>query len=560
MPNLIPICLSGLSALVMLALAPKMEGSPQKTPKPPEPKTSPARTTSRNPKHSFSTPGPKVVELTVCNAFGCSTVRKTLTVLSSQPKIDSVILPARVGSAELAAPFSAKVSGRPVLKVVWKVSGRWGSEALTGTPVTWWPDALGSHTVRATVSNSYGQASSAPMTLLVVPSNFADVSAASPIFEAVETVSTLGLVSACGPGRFCPQDPVSRSEGTVFLSHALAAQAAPPPSPPPPDASPFADVPLSHWAFEAIYQLYLQGIAEPCATNPLRFCPEETLRRGEAAVFLVRSRHGGQFVPPAVTGRFADVPPGLPAAPYVEQLARDGITSGCSPTLFCPEEAVSRAAMASFLVPTFHLVAQPHLTRFELGAHLASYAAGLPLPVTLSYEGGLPASFEYDWDGNGSFEEVSSVPVASHAYGRAGLFRPAVRLRQGGAVHSLAVETPLTITAANYFLTPARPAGVSVRFVRQVDPTPADPPGTLARTAFAVRGNVSNLAGVLGYLAYLSFDRSTYSFLAMLPADLSSDELLTPRLGSGRTGTLFLRAFNAYGPGPASVAVPLSVP
>jgi hypothetical protein len=216
--------------------------------------------------------------------------------------------------------------------------------------------------------------------------------------------------------------------------------------------------------------------------------------------------------------------------------------------------------MASFLVPTFHLVAQPRPTRFELGAHLASYAAGVPLPVTLSYEGGLPSSFEYDWDGNGSFEEVSSVPVASHAYGRAGLFRPAVRLRQGGVVRSLTAETALTITAANFFLTPARPTGVSVRFVRQVDPTLADPRGTLARTAFIVRGSVSNPTGVLGYLAYLSFDRSTYAFLAMLPADLSSVELLTPRLGSGRTETLVLRTFNAYGPGPSSAAVPLAVP
>jgi len=250
----------------------------------------------------------------------------------------------------------------------------------------------------------------------------------------------------------------------------------------------------------------------------------------------------------------------LPTAPYIEQLARDGITSGCAPTLFCPGEALSRAAMASFLVPTFSLVAQPRPTRFELGAHLASYAAGLPLPVALSHEGGFASSFEYDWDGNGSFEEVSSVPVTSHTYGRAGLFRPVVRLRQGGVVRSLAAETALTITPANFFLTPARPAGVTSRFLRQVDPAPADPPGTLARSAFAVRGSVSNPASILGYLAYLSLDRSAYGFLAMLPADLSSVELLTPRLGSGRTGTLVLRAFNAYGAGPASVAVPLTVP
>jgi hypothetical protein len=67
------------------------------------------------------------------------------------------------------------------------------------------------------------------------------------------------------------------------------------------------------------------------AVGDPRFDPEHWY-----LVFLVRSRHGGQYVPPAATGRFADVPLGLPAAPYIEQLARDGITSGCAPTLFCP--------------------------------------------------------------------------------------------------------------------------------------------------------------------------------------------------------------------------------
>jgi len=550
MTKLIPICLSGLLS-ALIALLPRPEATPRQAPG----KTSSSTSRSRNPTHTFSTPGPKVVELTVCNASGCSKIRKTLTVLESRPKVDAFSVPARVGSAELSAPISAKVSGRPVLQVGWKIIGRWGSESLAGNPVSWRPDALGSHTVRATVSSRYGQASSAPATLLVVPSSFADVAAASPPFAAVETVSGLGLMSSCGPGRFCPKDPVSRAQAAVSLSRGLAAQS---PPPPPPTESPFADVPLSHSAFAAIYHLFRLGITQGCGTNPLRFCPEDILLRADAAVFLVRSRHGGQYVPPAAIGRFADVPPGLPAAPYIEQLARDGISSGCAPTLFCPGEAVSRAAMASFLVPTFNLVAQPRPTRFELGAHLASYPTGLPLPVALSYEGGHASSFEYDWDGNGSFEEVSPVPVASHTYTRTGLFRPSVRLRQGG-VRSLAAETAVTITAPNFFLTPARPSGVTARFLHQVDPTPADPPGTLARSAFALGTSVSNPAGVLGYLAYLSFDRSAYAFVAMLPADLSSAELLTTRLGSDRKAYLVLRAFNAYGAGPNSAPVLLTV-
>jgi hypothetical protein len=537
MPSLISTCFSGIAALAAAtALA--------------------STATVRNPTHTFSTPGTKVVELTVCNSRGCSTTRKTLTVLDPRPKIASIAIPALVGSAETTATLSAVASGKPALRFAWRLSGRWGSETLAGNLAAWRPDALGSHTVRLTVSNNSGQITSAPASLLVVPSSFADVSPVSPAFDAVETLAALGFTTGCEAGRFCPQDPVSRAQAAVFLSHGLAAQA---PPPQPPSASPFADVPLTHWAFQAIHHLYLLGIAEPCGTEPLRFCPEAMLLRSEAAVLLVRSRHGGQFVPPAAMGLFADVSPGLPAAPYIEQLARDGITSGCAPALFCPAEAVSRSAMAAFLVPTFNLVAQPQPTRFALGLAGAPtrYAAGLPLPVALLFTRGLPTSYEYDWDGNGTFEEISRVPIASHVYARPGLFRPAVRLRRGGVVHALSAETALTITSPNFFLTPARPAGVTGRFLRQVDPTPADPPGTLARSAFALQGSAPN---ALGYLAYLSFDRLTYAFLAMLPADLTAVELLTPRLGAGRTATLVLRAFNAYGSGPASLPVQLTVP
>jgi len=41
------------------------------------------------------------------------------------------------------------------------------------------------------------------------------------------------------------------------------------------------------------------------------------------------------------------------AAAWIEQLAVEGVTSGCGTGLFCPEAAVNRAQMAVFLVKTF---------------------------------------------------------------------------------------------------------------------------------------------------------------------------------------------------------------
>ena len=62
-------------------------------------------------------------------------------------------------------------------------------------------------------------------------------------------------------------------------------------------------------------------------------------------------------MPPATGTAFVDVPVTYWAAPWIEQLQRDGITSGCSPDHFCPDDPVTRAQMAKFLVNTFDL---PH--------------------------------------------------------------------------------------------------------------------------------------------------------------------------------------------------------
>jgi hypothetical protein len=49
---------------------------------------------------------------------------------------------------------------------------------------------------------------------------------------------------------------------------------------------------------------------------------------------------------------FADVPASNLFCPYIEELSRRGITSGCAPGLFCPSDVVTRAQMSAFLVRT----------------------------------------------------------------------------------------------------------------------------------------------------------------------------------------------------------------
>jgi S-layer homology domain len=56
-------------------------------------------------------------------------------------------------------------------------------------------------------------------------------------------------------------------------------------------------------------------------------------------------------VPPPATGTvFGDVPSGSFAAAWIEKLASLGITAGCGDGNFCPNDPVTRAQMAAFIV------------------------------------------------------------------------------------------------------------------------------------------------------------------------------------------------------------------
>lgn len=59
------------------------------------------------------------------------------------------------------------------------------------------------------------------------------------------------------------------------------------------------------------------------------------------------------FLPsgPAVHAQtFSDVPPQYWAFPFIEQFAQRGITAGCGGGQFCPEDLVTRAQMAVFMI------------------------------------------------------------------------------------------------------------------------------------------------------------------------------------------------------------------
>ncbi|HWP44820.1 MAG TPA: NBR1-Ig-like domain-containing protein, partial [Blastocatellia bacterium] len=84
------------------------------------------------------------------------------------------------------------------------------------------------------------------------------------------------------------------------------------------------------------------------------FCPNQPVTRDQMAAFIIKAL--GVLNPPQpAQQRFADVPPTNLFYSFIEEMAVRGITSGCGGGNYCPSQPVTRAQMAVFLVNAFDL-------------------------------------------------------------------------------------------------------------------------------------------------------------------------------------------------------------
>lgn len=110
----------------------------------------------------------------------------------------------------------------------------------------------------------------------------------------------------------------------------------------------FDDVPVTHLFASHIELLKQKTITLGC--GPTIYCTDTATTRGQMAAFLIRAIEGGDSFAYPDAAYFTDVNPTHPQFRHIQQLRHYGITSGCSPTLFCPDEPVTRGQMAVFLV------------------------------------------------------------------------------------------------------------------------------------------------------------------------------------------------------------------
>jgi len=153
-------------------------------------------------------------------------------------------------------------------------------------------------------------------------------------------LATAGITKGCGATGYCPDDPVTRGQMAAFLVRSLDLTVS--------GSKDFVDDDDS--IFEAdIERLAAAGITRGC--NPpenTRFCPNDSVTRGQMAAFLVRAL--GLTDTTGATN-FIDDDDSIFEAD-IERLAAAGITRGCNPpenTRFCPHDLVTREQMAAFL-------------------------------------------------------------------------------------------------------------------------------------------------------------------------------------------------------------------
>ena len=180
---------------------------------------------------------------------------------------------------------------------------------------------------------------------------FGDNPTSSPFFQFIQGIYAAEVIPECAVGSFCPDGNITRKEMAKFLLLARYGASFVPPACTTPM---FSDVPCSHPYAIWINEMARQGITSGCAAGV--FCPDGTVTRSQMAVFLMVA--SGVSPAPCPPSSFLDVASSSPFCPWINELARRGITGGCGGGNFCPASLVSRGQMAVFLSTTFGLPTQ----------------------------------------------------------------------------------------------------------------------------------------------------------------------------------------------------------
>ena len=139
------------------------------------------------------------------------------------------------------------------------------------------------------------------------------------------------------------EDTITRAEMAVIL---LSEEHGPEYRPVSASGGFFNDV-AGHWAEAWIEQLVTEGIGSGNPDGSFR--PDEAVTRAEAAVFLLKLKHGSDHAPPQITGSsFTDVA-GHWAEAWIEQLKVEGLTAGFADGTYRPGASLTAGDLRPML-------------------------------------------------------------------------------------------------------------------------------------------------------------------------------------------------------------------
>ena len=118
---------------------------------------------------------------------------------------------------------------------------------------------------------------------------------------------------------------------------------------PAPAVATFVDVPASDWAFKYVEAIYKAKYTTGCSFSPMMFCPNNGVTRAELATFFFRALKLSE--PTEFKAYFEDVKEGDWAAKYIQAIYEKGYMTPCSetPRLFCPERKATRGEVSALV-------------------------------------------------------------------------------------------------------------------------------------------------------------------------------------------------------------------
>ncbi len=248
----------------------------------------------------------------------------------------------------------------------------------------------------------------------------------------------------------------------------------------------FADVTLPDYFFDAVNLLKYKNITNGC--GPDLFCPDTNITRAQMAIFIVRAVMGGDdFTLLQQTPYFADVPAGSFGFQWIQKMFELGITGGCTATDFCPNESLTRAQMAIFIV------------RARYGTTTA-----FDIPATPYFSDVSPSTFGYTWIQRMRFDNITTGCGI-------GLFCPTNPVTRG----------QMAVFLMRGLFDQLLPAGTPL--ISEISPSSAQPGQTTTVTITGVNTNFAAGATVINTVSGITATNLSVQSATSLTVDLTID-------------------------------------